>query len=159
MPAVENGGDVDVNDIAISEGTVAGDAVADDFVDGGTDAGRKAVIVQGRRDGAVVEGVGVDEGVDFFGGDTDGESFAGLDKGTCGELTGTSHGDEVRFAFDDDACHAENPVGGQGRYVGNMRLRGSVVWVRRGFNLCVPMCWRCRWQWDRARAAGHGAAG
>ena len=67
MPAVEDQGHVDIDDVALLHRLVAGDAVADDVVDRG--AGRLAIaaIHQGRRQRAVVHGEVVNELVDLLG--------------------------------------------------------------------------------------------
>src|SRR5690554_1432790 len=61
--------DVDVDDVAVPELAVRGDAVADDLVDRGADALGEALVVQRSGDRALGEGVLVHELVDFVGGD------------------------------------------------------------------------------------------
>ncbi len=54
VPAVEDGGDVDVDDVAVLQPLVARNAVADDVIDRGADRLREAAIVERRRDRAVI---------------------------------------------------------------------------------------------------------
>ena len=49
MPAIFDDRDVNIQNIAIFQGFVAGDAVADHLVDGGADGFRKAVVIERRR--------------------------------------------------------------------------------------------------------------
>jgi len=55
VPALEDDGDVDVEDVALDQLALAGDAVADDMVDRGADRARKAAIIERRRDGAMID--------------------------------------------------------------------------------------------------------
>src|SRR6185312_14487230 len=63
---VEDGGDVDVDDVARLQHARPGDAVADHLVDGGAHALGEAVVVEGRRPAAALDRVLVDEGVDLL---------------------------------------------------------------------------------------------
>ena len=69
MPAVEDDGDVDVDDVAIGQDALAGDAVADDMVD--RDAGRPGVaaIAERRRHRVVGDHELVDGPVEMIGRD------------------------------------------------------------------------------------------
>src|SRR5688572_15600634 len=50
VPAVEDDGDVDIDDVAVLQRPLAGDAVADDMVDRGAAAAREAAIAQSGGD-------------------------------------------------------------------------------------------------------------
>jgi hypothetical protein len=65
VPAVENRGDVDVDDVAVLQPLLARDAVAHDVVDRGADRFREAAIVQRRGDRLVVEDELVAQAVEF----------------------------------------------------------------------------------------------
>jgi hypothetical protein len=68
--AVLDDGDVDIEDVAVLEPPVTGDAVADLVIDGGADGAGEALVVQRRRDGLLlVDDVVVAEAVQFLGGD------------------------------------------------------------------------------------------
>ena len=67
--AIKNGGAVDVDDVALFQHVLfAGDAVANDVVDGRADAFRETAVAQIGRRAAVLDGVVVNPLVDFFGG-------------------------------------------------------------------------------------------
>lgn len=70
MPSIDDGGDIDVDDIAFFESVVAGDPVADDFIDAGAAAFGVAKVAFGGGDMAGGDSKVVDEGIDFGGGDT-----------------------------------------------------------------------------------------
>ena len=55
MPAIENWGDVDVDDVPVLQRLVAGDAVADDMVDRGAATLGKATIAEGGRHSSGLE--------------------------------------------------------------------------------------------------------
>lgn len=69
MPAVDDARQVDVDDVAVSQNVVVGDAVADDFVDAGANGVGVAVVAQAGRSVAVLDGVIVSQLVDLAGGD------------------------------------------------------------------------------------------
>ena len=73
VPAVDDCGDVDVNDVPGFEGASIGDTVADDFVDAGADGAGVAFVVEAGGYMAVVSGEGVGEPVEFVGGDAFGD--------------------------------------------------------------------------------------
>ena len=57
MPAVQDDRHVDIDDVALLERTVAGDAVADDVIDRGAERMAVAAIAEARGQGAVIERV------------------------------------------------------------------------------------------------------
>ena len=69
VPAVEDHGHVDIEDVALHQPPVAGDAVADDMVDRGADRFRKAAVVERRRDRVVIDDEPVAQPVELAGGD------------------------------------------------------------------------------------------
>ena len=69
MPAVEDEGHVDVDDVAFAQRLLVRDAVADDVVDGGAARLAVAAIVERGGQGAVVQPEVEDEIVDRLGGD------------------------------------------------------------------------------------------
>lgn len=76
MPTVDNTGDVDIDDIAILQDIVAGDAMADDIIDARAATAGVSQIPKCRWRVAVLDSEIVDEAIDFAGGDT------WLDEGT-----------------------------------------------------------------------------
>lgn len=70
VPAIDDGRNVDVDDIAFFESIIAGDPVADDFIDAGAAALGVAEVAFGGGDVTGGDGEIVDEGIDFGGGDT-----------------------------------------------------------------------------------------
>ena len=69
------GGDVDLDDVAVDEGRVVGDAVADHLVDRGADRLRKPAVAERRRVRVVLDQKVVPDGIQFIGRD------AGADAG------------------------------------------------------------------------------
>src|SRR5690606_17931722 len=70
VPAVNDQRDVDIDDVALAQRLVVGDAVADDVVDRRAGRPRIAAIAERRWDGVVRHGEIIDETVDGVGGDT-----------------------------------------------------------------------------------------
>ena len=68
MPAIDDEGHVDVDDVALAQRLLVGNAVADDVVDGGAARLAVAAIVEGGGHRAVIEPEGEDEIVDRLGG-------------------------------------------------------------------------------------------
>ena len=67
--AVQNGGAVHIDDVALAENVLrGGNAVADLLVDGGADAFGEALVVQRRGDGPGLRGLLIDPAVDLLGG-------------------------------------------------------------------------------------------
>ena len=69
--------DVEIDDVAIVQHPVVGDAVADDLVDRRADALGEAVVVERARVGAPLDARLVDVGVDLVGGDAGGDPLTG----------------------------------------------------------------------------------
>ena len=73
VPAVDDGGDVDVDNVPVPQPVIAGDTVADDLVHAGADAGRvilpavNVLVAQGGGAVAVLRGVGVGDLVQLAG--------------------------------------------------------------------------------------------
>ena len=95
VPAVEDGGDVDVEDVALHQPPLAGDAMADDVVDGDAGALRVAAVAQRRRDGAVVEHEVVAELVERLGGGAGHHMGRDHVQAGGGQLAGLAHALEI----------------------------------------------------------------
>ena len=76
--AVDVGGDVDVDDVAVLDHRRVGDAVADHLVERGAARLREALVAQRRRVGAVVDHVLVRDAVELVGRDAGRDGLAGL---------------------------------------------------------------------------------
>ena len=76
--AVDVGGDVDVDDVAVLDHRRVGDAVADDLVERRAAGLREALVAQRRRVGAVVDHVLVGDAVQLVGGDAGRDGLARL---------------------------------------------------------------------------------
>ncbi len=107
MPAVDDQGDVDIDDVALAHRLVVGNAVADDVVDGGADRLAVAAIVERGGIGAMVHRELEGEIVKALGRD------AGLHLGRehvereRGQAAGLAHGGEIFRAVQFDlACLA-----------------------------------------------------
>jgi hypothetical protein len=91
VDSADVGGDVDVDDVAVRERPVVGDAVADDVVDAAAQGLGEAAIAERRRVGAVLDEELVPDPVEVIGGD------AGRDDGldgverACGDPAGDPH--------------------------------------------------------------------
>src|SRR5262249_2156292 len=112
MPAVEDDGDVDVEDIAVLQLLVAGNAVADDMVDGGADRLRETAVVQGRRNGAAPDDEVVAQAVEFARGDARLDVGRDIVERLRRQATGAPHGLEVLGAVDLDATGLVTPIVG-----------------------------------------------
>ncbi len=86
--AVEVGGDIQVEDVAVFEHGGVGDSVADDFVEGGADALGEAAVVYGGGVGPVVTDVFVYQDVDVVGGGAGDGDFLGFDDGAGCDFSG-----------------------------------------------------------------------
>ncbi|MCY1302898.1 hypothetical protein D9M70_525810 [compost metagenome] len=69
VPAIDDIGDVDIDDVALAQRLVVGDAMTDDVIDRGTGGLGVAAVVQRRGQGAIVHAEFEDEAVDLVGGD------------------------------------------------------------------------------------------
>ena len=95
--AVEIGGDVDVDDVAVLQRAVVGDAVADHLVDRGADRLGVAVVVEGRGVGAPVDVRLMGDAVELVGRDARGHGRAGERQHLGRHPAGDAHaGDHVR---------------------------------------------------------------
>ena len=65
MPAGNDGREIEIDDVTVSQHIIAGDAVTDDFVDAGANRVGKAVVAQARGSVAVLNGVAVGQLVDL----------------------------------------------------------------------------------------------
>ncbi len=105
VEALEDGGDVDVDDVAVLEHLFTGDAVTHDLVDRGADALRKAVVVQRRRPGTAAHRVFVDELVDVLGGDAGADHVAHAKQRVSGHLRGDTQRVHLFHCLDADVAH------------------------------------------------------
>jgi len=67
MPAIDDGRDVDVDDVAVAKLILAGNPVADDVVDAGATTLGVALVPERRGTIALIEGPLVDQAIDLFG--------------------------------------------------------------------------------------------
>src|SRR5262245_27872756 len=113
MPAVDDHGDVDVDDVTLLQAVVAGNAMAEDMVDRGADRLGKAAVVQGRRNGAVPDDEVMAQTIQLARGD------ARLDVGRDeierlgGQASGPPHGVEGLGPMDLDAAGVVTPILGR----------------------------------------------
>ena len=68
VPASNNGCEIEIDDVSVFQNLIAGDAVADDFVDAGTNCVRKTVVAEAGRGMTVLDRVAVGQLVDFASG-------------------------------------------------------------------------------------------
>ena len=102
MPAVEDHRHVDVEDVAVHQAPVAGDAVADDVVQRGADGAREAAVVERRRDCVVIDDEAVAEPVELVGGDARLDVRRDEVERGGGEGPGLAHAREILGAVDLD---------------------------------------------------------
>jgi hypothetical protein len=76
VPPFDDGGDIDIDDVAIAEFVLAGDAMADDVIDAGATALGIPLVAECGGAIAVLERPLVSELVDLFGGDAGGDERA-----------------------------------------------------------------------------------
>ena len=89
--AVDVGGDVDVDDVAVLDHGRVGDAVADDLVERRAAGLREALVAQRRRVGAVVDHVLVRDAVELVGGDAGRDGLARLGQRARRDAAGDPH--------------------------------------------------------------------
>lgn len=87
----DEGGDIDVHDIALEELAAVGDAVADDLVDRGAERLGEPPVVERTRVGATGDAGVVADPVEFVGRDAGSDRRADLDEATGGDATGDPH--------------------------------------------------------------------
>ena len=102
VPAIDDQRVVDVEDIALAQRLVVGNAVADDMVDRGADRFGVAAVKQRRRIGAVVHGELVGEVVETLRGDAGSDMVAEHVEPGSRQPAGLVHGGESLRAMDLD---------------------------------------------------------
>ena len=103
VPAIEDHGDVDVEDVAFEEAAVAGDAVTDDVVDRDAGGFGIAAIAQRGGDGAVGDDVIVADLVEIAGHGAGADVRGDHVEGFGGQAAGGAHWGEVLEGVDYDA--------------------------------------------------------
>ena len=138
VPAVEDRGDVDVDDVAVLERAVARNAVADDMVDRGAAALRIAAIAERRGDGAGVERHPVDDVVQLLGGDAGDDMGDERVEDVGGEPAGGAHAGKAfgpvqldRAVAADDAGFAVEEMGVHGPYITPRQVKFAPMTGRR----------------------------
>ena len=91
MHAVDERGDVDVDDVAVQQLAAVGDAVADDLVDRGAQRLGEVAVVEGARVGAAGDAGLVADAVELVGGDAGGDGLADLDQHLGRDAAGDAH--------------------------------------------------------------------
>src|SRR5206468_12123199 len=116
MPAVDDGGHVDVDDVAVLELAVAGNAVAHDVVDRDAAALGVAAIAERGRKPAGVDRHAIDEVVDFLRGDAGDHVRRDRVEQLGGETTGAAHAFEALgpVQLDDAIARFDPIIGGDG---------------------------------------------
>src|SRR5690606_11733121 len=102
VPAVDDDRVVDVDDVALFQRLVAGDAVTDHMVDRGADGLRIALVAQARGHAAIVQGELADPVVQLAGGDPRLYVFADHIQRLGDEAAGLPHALEVLGRVDAD---------------------------------------------------------
>ena len=106
MPAIDQRGDVDIDDVAILEPIVAGDAMADDIVDRCAAAMGIAAIAQGRGHAAAVERHAPDDVVQFAGRDAGHDMRYQRVEYLGGEPSGLAHASKTGCVIEFDRSRA-----------------------------------------------------
>ena len=102
VPAIEQGRDVHVDDVAVLQDLVAGNAVADDMVDRGAAALGKAAIAQGRGNCPLAQHMVVNQGVERAGGHAGNEVRHQCVEDLGGKAAGGAHSGEAVGAVELD---------------------------------------------------------
>ena len=103
VPAVDDGGDVDIEDIAVPQPLVAGNAVADHMVDRGADRFGKTAVVERRRDRAAIADEPGAELVERLRGDPGNDMRGDEIEGLRGQAAGHAHRLVILLAMDQNA--------------------------------------------------------
>ncbi len=137
MPAIDDQGDVDIDDIAFAQRFFARHPVADHMVDRSAGGIAVAAIIERCRGRAIVAGKFINEAVEFSGG------HAGFDHGNKqvehfgGQRAGLAHAGEAFLAVQrDDTGHAfllgrRFDVGGHCRLLLEAKVIGSLAYGKR----------------------------
>ena len=96
VPAIDDQGDVDIDDVALAQRPLVGNAVADDVVDRGADRVPVALVEQRRRDGVVVARELVGQPVERRGGDAGLHCVDQQVERLGGQPSGLAHAGEAR---------------------------------------------------------------
>ena len=96
MPAVQDHGDVDIDDVAVAQRLVVGNAVADDMIDGGADGVAIAAIAQAGGNGAMGDDVVIGHLVQLGGGDARLHQRHQQVQHLGGQAAGPAHALEIR---------------------------------------------------------------
>lgn len=91
VPSIDDEGNVDIDDIALDEFAIAGDAVTDDVINGGADSLWKAAIIEGSGERLVIAGEGEGEVIELSGGNSGMDVFDKHIEGFGGETASASH--------------------------------------------------------------------
>ncbi len=97
VPAVHNGGEIDVHDVTRLQYIVTGDPVTDHVVDAGTAALGKPLVVEAGRDVPMLDRVLVDQPINLAGRDAGLHMRAHVIHQFGIELARRSHGDAFRL--------------------------------------------------------------
>ena len=95
MPAIDDDGDVDIDDVAIDQLLRPRNAVADHMVDRGADRFRKAAIIERRRNGVMGDDVIVAQLVQRLGGDARHDMRCDEIQRLGGQMPGAAHLHEI----------------------------------------------------------------
>jgi hypothetical protein len=140
MPAVENVGHVDVDDVAVPERLGVRNAVADDMIDRGAGRFGVAAIVQGRGQGPLIHAKFENKPVDRFGGHAGRHNARQFVEAARGQVAGLAHAGEGFLAVEPDLAGVS-----RGRRcsveIGDHRWQSGLV--GRVSDL-APLIWHCK---------------
>lgn len=102
MPAVEDIGDVDVDDVAIAQRLVVGNTMTNDMVDRGAAGFGVAAIVERGGQGAVIHAEFENEAVDGVGGHAGLYHAGKFIQATCGKLASLAHAGKALLVVEPD---------------------------------------------------------